>query len=99
MMIRTKYFIGVPCIDKPDYYYLITDITKPIVDEHGNVRTLEGVTEVEEDALTFYNLDAALEWCDSNLEDYASELVEPSIGTFDWDNAVIIKNDNTIIPL
>ena len=96
--MRTKYFIGVPCIDKPDYYYLITDITKPIVDEHGNVRTLEGVTEVEEDALTFYNLDAALEWCDSNLEDLASELIEPSIA-FDWDNAVIIKNDNTIIPL
>ena len=97
--MRTKYFIGVPCVDKDNEYFLITDITKPIVDEHGSVRTLEGVTEVEEDALTFYSLDDVLEWCDANLEDYAFELIEPSIGTFDWDNSVIIKNDNTIIPL
>ena len=103
MMMRTKYFIGVPWADmdadKDNEYLFITDVTKPVVDEHGNVLTVEALTSLEEDALTFYDLDSALEWCDTNKEDYTTEVVENGIGAFDWNNAVIIKNDNTIIPL
>ncbi len=101
--MRTKYFIGVPWADmdanKDNEYLFITDTTKPVVDEQGNVLTVETLTSLEEDALIFYDLDSALEWCDTNLEDYATEVIENGIEAFDWDNAVIIKNDNTIIPL
>ena len=97
--MRTKYFIGVPCADKDDEYSFITDTTTPVVNERGEVLTVEALTTIEENALTFYDLDSALEWCDANLEDYAAEVIENGIGAFDWDNAVIIKNDNTIIPL
>ena len=97
--MRTKYFIGVPCTDKDGEYSFITDTTTPVVSERGEVLTVEALTTIEENALTFYDLDSALEWCDANLEDYAAEVIENGIGAFDWDNAVIIKNDNTIIPL
>ena len=97
--MQTKYFIGIPCTNKNNEHFLITNTTKPVVDEQGNCLSVEALTNLEEDALTFYDLDSALEWCDANLEDYATEATETDIGTFDWDNAVIIKNDNTIIPL
>ena len=97
--MRTKYYIGVPCIDKDNEYFFITDTTKHVVDGHGNVLTVDALTSIEEDALTFTDLDSALEWCDTNLDDYATEVVENGIGAFNWENAVIIKNNNTIIPL
>ena len=97
--METKYYIGIPLPDHPNKYYFITDTTKPVVDGHGNVLTVDALTSIEEEALVFYDLDSALEWCDANLEDYASEVIENGIEAFDWDNAVIIKNDNTIIPL
>ncbi len=98
-MMRTKYYIGVPCNIKNNEYSFITDTTKPVVSERGEILTVEALTNIEEEALVFYDLDSALEWCDANLEDYSTEVVEHGIGAFDWDNAVIIKNDNTIIPL
>ncbi len=97
--MRTKYYIGIPCIDKDNEDFFITDTTKPVVDGHGNVLTVDALTSIEEDALTFTDLDSALEWCDTNLDDYATEVVENGIGAFNWENAVIIKNNNTIIPL
>ena len=97
--MRTKYFIGVPYTDKDNEYFFITDTTKPVVDGQGNVLTVDALTRLEEDALTFTDLDSALEWCDANLDDYATEVVENGIGAFNWENAVIIKNDNTIILL
>lgn len=97
--MRTKYFIGVPCNIKNKEYFFITDTTTPVVNEHGETQIVEALTDIEENALTFYDLDSALEWCDANLEDYASEVIENGLDAFDWDKAVIIKNDNTIIPL
>lgn len=101
--MNTKYYIGFPLTksskSKTRSYHFVTDPSLPVVSAKGSVLTANPLTANERKALTFFDLDSALEWCDANLDDFIMDNYTVDPNKYDWDNPVIIQNDFTIIPL
>ena len=57
------------------------------------------LTIFEDYALTFRCISDVLKWYEKNFDRLKHEIEEKSPGCFDWDNAVIIKKEYTVIPL
>ena len=57
------------------------------------------LTFSEDCALTFRCISDALKWEEKNFDELKHEIEEKFPGCFDWDNAVIIKKEYTVIPL
>ena len=71
----------------------------PVVSAKGSVLAANALTANERKALTFFNLDSALEWCDTNLDDFVTDNYTSDPNKYDWDNPVIVQNDFIVIPL
>ena len=61
--------------------------------------TVTALTIFENYALTFRCISDALKWWEKNFDRLKHEIEEESPGCFDWDKAVIIKKEYTVIPL
>lgn len=57
------------------------------------------LTIFEDYALTFRCISDALKWEEKNFDKLKHGIEEKSPGCFDWDKAVIIKKEYTVIPL
>mgnify|MGYP000263066849 CR=1 FL=1 len=57
------------------------------------------LTIFEDYALTFRCISDALKWYEKNFDRLKQGIEEKAPGYFDWDKAVIIKREYTVIPL
>ena len=64
-----------------------------------NIVTVTALTIFEDYALTFICISDAIKWYEKNFDVFKHKIEEESPGCFNWDKAVIIKKEYTVVPL
>lgn len=97
------YYIAVPLNNSETFMW---DFIADARDENGTIINYKSkliqvkeLTDFEDDALRFEQLDKAIDWGYEHLPQLKTKIEKTVPGHFDWDKVSIIKKEYTVVPL
>lgn len=90
------FYIAIPYSKEGLYAFVVYPT---IGDDTPTIIAVTALTIFEGSALTFSCISDALKWWEKNFDKLKNVIEEESPGCFNWDKAVIIKKEYTVIPL